>query len=39
MCFGSSIVPKSILKSGVWCINMCSVLKYFKTMVSNDFMM
>ena len=38
VCFGSSIVPKSILKSGVLCINMCNVLKYFKTMVSDDFM-
>ena len=30
---------KSISKSHVWCINLCSVLKYFKTMVYGGFMM
>ena len=39
MCFGSLIMHISIFKSCVRCINMCSVLKYFKTMVYDDFMM
>ena len=32
-------MPQSISKSCVLCINMYSVLKYFKTMVYDDFMM
>ena len=37
--FGCLVMSKSIFKSYVWCINMCSVLKYFKTMVYVGFMM
>ena len=37
--FGFLIVPISILKSCIRCINMCNVLKHFKTMVYDDFMM
>ena len=36
---GCLVIPKSISKSCVWCINMCNVLRYFKTIVYNDFMM
>ena len=29
-------MPKSSSKSCVWCINMCTILKYFMTMVYDE---